>query len=263
MSRFNAWSEVVLKVKNNLSTWKAKTLSLGGGVTLIKSVLGAIPMYYMSFFKVPEGILSQLEGLRNAFFSGADTDERKITWVCWRKVMAQKQHGGLGISSLLALNLAMLFKWIWRFLSSQSGLWINVIKAIHGNNGSIDQPFTSRLRGSVWIGVVKAIVKLKAKGVDLMDFCKLVTGNGNISKFWLDKWYGDVCFKEKFPRIYNLETNKGATVAYKFQSSDFAFSFRRHPRSGVEESQYLELLQLLSSVVLSSANDRWSWTLNG
>nr|GEY57770.1 cysteine-rich receptor-like protein kinase [Tanacetum cinerariifolium] len=55
----------------------------------------------------------------------------------------------LGISSLLALNLALLFKWIWRFLTSQSGLYKNVIKAIRGNNGSIDMPFKSRVRGSV------------------------------------------------------------------------------------------------------------------
>lgn len=75
------------------------------------------------------------------FFLGSDSDDRKITWVCWRKVMAHKDHGGLGVNSLFALNLTLLFKWIWRFLSSQSGLWVNVIKAIHGNNGSLDHPF--------------------------------------------------------------------------------------------------------------------------
>ncbi|GKB10821.1 RNA-directed DNA polymerase, eukaryota [Tanacetum coccineum] len=79
MSWVNSWNEVVLKVTNKLSSWKAKTLSVGGRVTLIKPVLGAIPTYYMSLLKVPEGILSRLEGLRNAFFLGADMDERKIT----------------------------------------------------------------------------------------------------------------------------------------------------------------------------------------
>nr|GEU92643.1 RNA-directed DNA polymerase, eukaryota [Tanacetum cinerariifolium] len=248
MSRVNAWNEVVLKVTNKLSSWKAKTLSVGGRVTVIKSVLGAIPTYYMSLFNVPEGILSHLEGLCDAFFLGVDMDERKVTWVCWRKVMAHKQHGGLEISSLFDLNLALLFKWIWRFLSSQSGLWTNVIKAIHGNNGSIGLSFTSRSRGSIWIEVLKAIAKLKAKGMDLMEFSNLVIGNGNISKFPLDKWCGDVCFKEKFHRLYNLETHKDATVACKFQAPEFAFSFRRRPRSGVEESQFLELSQMLSSV---------------
>nr|GEW45229.1 RNA-directed DNA polymerase, eukaryota, reverse transcriptase zinc-binding domain protein [Tanacetum cinerariifolium] len=110
--------------------------------------------------------------------------------------------------------------------------------------------------------VLKSITKLKAKGMDLMEFCNLVIGNGNTLKLWLDKWCGDACFKEKFHRLYNLETNKIKTVACKFQTSDFSSSFRRRSRSGVEESQFLELSRLLSSVLLSSTCDRWSWSLN-
>ena len=48
-------------------------------LTLIKSVLGALPTYYMSLFRVPDGVLNQIEGLRNSFFLGADINERKMT----------------------------------------------------------------------------------------------------------------------------------------------------------------------------------------
>ncbi|GJY10807.1 RNA-directed DNA polymerase, eukaryota [Tanacetum coccineum] len=65
MTRANSWTEVVQKVSTKLSSWKAKSLSVGGRLTLIKSVLGAIPTYYMSMFKVLEGILSQLEKFCN------------------------------------------------------------------------------------------------------------------------------------------------------------------------------------------------------
>ncbi|GJZ16048.1 hypothetical protein Tco_0551725 [Tanacetum coccineum] len=99
MTRVNSWIEVVKKVSNKLSSWKAKSLSVGGRLTLIKSVLGAIPTYYMSLFKVPEGILSHLEKLHNKFFLGADPDDRKITWVSWKKVLAHKNQGGLGVNS--------------------------------------------------------------------------------------------------------------------------------------------------------------------
>nr|GFA90873.1 hypothetical protein [Tanacetum cinerariifolium] len=75
----DSWNDVVQKVKNKLSTWKAKTLSVGGRITLIKPVLGAIPTYYLSLFKVPKGVLSRLEILRHSFFLGADMDERKIS----------------------------------------------------------------------------------------------------------------------------------------------------------------------------------------
>ncbi|GKB48218.1 RNA-directed DNA polymerase, eukaryota, reverse transcriptase zinc-binding domain protein [Tanacetum coccineum] len=263
MMRLNSWSDVVKKVSNKLSNWKAKTLSVGGRLTLLKSVLGAIPTYYMSLFKALEGIISLLEKMRNKLFLGADTNDRKITWVCWNKVLAHKNKGGLGVNSLFALNLASIFKWIWRFLASSLSLWIKVIKSIHGNSGALDNPYSSRLRNSTWIGILKAINKLKVKGVDLMGFCKIVIGNGSTTRFWHDIWYGDICFKEKFKRLFNLELQKDANVASKLQASNVASSFRRPPRSGIENSQFIELEQILSSISLSSVSDRWSWTLHG
>ncbi|PWA35474.1 cytochrome P450 [Artemisia annua] len=78
-----------------------------------------------------------------------------------------------------------------------------------------------------------------------------------------DLWYGDVCFKEKFKWLFNLELQKDVSVASKFQMSNVVSSFRRSPRSGIENSQLLELEHIISSVSLSTASDRWSWTLHG
>ncbi|GKF38225.1 RNA-directed DNA polymerase, eukaryota, reverse transcriptase zinc-binding domain protein, partial [Tanacetum coccineum] len=99
---------------------------------------------------------------------------------------------------------------------------------------------------STWIGILKDTNKLKAKGVDLMGFCKLVIGNGSTTSFWHDRWYGDVCLKEKFKRLFNLEIQKDASVASEFQMPNVVSSFRRPPRSGIENFQLLELVQMLS-----------------
>ncbi|GKF29224.1 hypothetical protein Tco_0095566, partial [Tanacetum coccineum] len=53
MRRVNAWGPVVEKFKNKLADWKAKTMSFGGRLTLVKSVLGSLPLYYFSMFRVP------------------------------------------------------------------------------------------------------------------------------------------------------------------------------------------------------------------
>ncbi|GKB17573.1 RNA-directed DNA polymerase, eukaryota [Tanacetum coccineum] len=53
MSRINSWEEVITKVSTRLSKWKLKSLSIGGRLTLLKSVLTSIPLYHMSIFKVP------------------------------------------------------------------------------------------------------------------------------------------------------------------------------------------------------------------
>nr|GEW47712.1 RNA-directed DNA polymerase, eukaryota [Tanacetum cinerariifolium] len=93
-------------------TWKVKTLFIGGRLTLLKSVLGAVPLYTMSIYKAPKGVLHEMEMIQNSFFNGADSADRKITWVAWDKVLASKKHGGLGVSSYYALNRALLLKWV-------------------------------------------------------------------------------------------------------------------------------------------------------
>nr|GEW41013.1 RNA-directed DNA polymerase, eukaryota [Tanacetum cinerariifolium] len=55
-------------------------------------------------------------------------------WVKWSKVLASKKFEGLGVSSFFALNRALLFKWVWRYLSRDNSLWYQVISAIHGLN---------------------------------------------------------------------------------------------------------------------------------
>ncbi|GKA76845.1 RNA-directed DNA polymerase, eukaryota, reverse transcriptase zinc-binding domain protein [Tanacetum coccineum] len=98
MTRLNSWKCVVDKVTSKLSNWKAKTLSIGGRLTLIKSVLGAIPTFYMSLFKAPEGVLKNIEALRNRFFLGADENEKRMIWVAWKMVLSGKKYGGSGVN---------------------------------------------------------------------------------------------------------------------------------------------------------------------
>ena len=68
MTRHSAWSSVIQKVQSRLSRWKAKTLSIGGRLTLLKSVLGAVPLFTMSIYKAPLGVLQYLERIRSKFF---------------------------------------------------------------------------------------------------------------------------------------------------------------------------------------------------
>ena len=78
MAKIDAWKWVVDKFIYKLSNWKVRTLSVGGRVTLLKSVLGSLTTYYLSIFKVPGAVEKVLESLRNRFFGGGDFGEKKL-----------------------------------------------------------------------------------------------------------------------------------------------------------------------------------------
>nr|GFB13085.1 putative RNA-directed DNA polymerase, eukaryota, reverse transcriptase zinc-binding domain protein [Tanacetum cinerariifolium] len=100
-----------------LSARKAKSLSIRGRLTLVKSVLGSIPIYFHSLFKASMKIISLRESLRRRFFWGFKEEQRGISWVKWDSILASPKFGGLGVGSLPAKNLGLLRKWKWRFLS--------------------------------------------------------------------------------------------------------------------------------------------------
>ncbi|GKC94321.1 RNA-directed DNA polymerase, eukaryota [Tanacetum coccineum] len=81
MSRIKSWDEIVANLHSRLSKWKMKTLSIGGRLNLLKSVLGSIPIYYMSMFKVPSQVLKCLEDIRRQFFNRDDPKEKKMSFI--------------------------------------------------------------------------------------------------------------------------------------------------------------------------------------
>ena len=51
------WEPVLDRIKARLFEWKSRNLSFGGHLILLKSVLSSLPVYALSFFKAPSGII--------------------------------------------------------------------------------------------------------------------------------------------------------------------------------------------------------------
>lgn len=117
MKSVEAWSGVLDKFTSRLSSWKTQNISVGGRLTLLKSVLGSLPLYLFSLFHVPVKILNDLEALRRRFFWGFQEGEKKINWIKWDTILLPKSKGGLGVGSLKAKNYGLLGKWVWSFYS--------------------------------------------------------------------------------------------------------------------------------------------------
>ncbi|GJW23481.1 hypothetical protein Tco_0034103 [Tanacetum coccineum] len=193
MHRKHAWNEVVEKVLSRLSRWKLKTLSIGGRFTLLKSVLGSMPIFHMSIFKVPSSILNSLEVIRSRFFNGHEHKSNKATWFKWNKVLTSKEKGGLGVSSLFALIEGVVQR---------------------------DKVGASAAR-TCWTTIVQEVKVIQAQGINIHDFIKLKLGNGEDSRFWLDKWYEGGVLKRLFPRVYALELDKNISVSSKLKAPSF------------------------------------------
>lgn len=58
--RGQLWDSVIRKCENKLARWKQRHLSYGGRVTLIHSTLSSIPIYFLSFFRLPEKVAEKL-----------------------------------------------------------------------------------------------------------------------------------------------------------------------------------------------------------
>nr|GEX04891.1 RNA-directed DNA polymerase, eukaryota [Tanacetum cinerariifolium] len=206
-------NEVIEAAAENLGCATMKTpfkylgVMVGGNCSKVQALEDTIS-------KMPNAVLHMLESIHRNFFNGVHYDERKITWVKWSRILASKKYGGLGVSSFHALNRALLFKWIWRFISGDNSLWCRFIKAMHGNNLFK----SSNFRSSNWFTIVREVFRLKDCGVDLLSHCHRRVRNGLCTKFWKDLWIGDTLLCELFPRIYALETNKDALVAEKLHS---------------------------------------------
>ena len=111
------WEPLIKKCESKLSKWAQKNISMAGKVSLINSVLNALPIYLLSFFKIPQKVAHRLVALQRNFLWGGDKDYKKIPWVKWEVICLPKEEGGLGIKEISKFNEALLGKWIWALAS--------------------------------------------------------------------------------------------------------------------------------------------------
>lgn len=66
--KFAFWDPVVSKIHKRLEGWKRGSLSRGGRLALIRSVLTATPTYFLSLFKIPKKVALEIERKMQEFF---------------------------------------------------------------------------------------------------------------------------------------------------------------------------------------------------
>ncbi|CAL5336186.1 unnamed protein product [Camellia sinensis] len=237
----STWKPVVEKVKKKLASWKRRFLSFAGRLTLIKSGLSNLPVYFLSIFKLPIGVAKTIDRIQSNFLWGGSEVLRKIHLVQWKEVCKSKAQGGLGVRSLSDVNICLMLKWWWRYGHQQQSLWKMVVCSRYGGNEGRWKPETvsAATISTVW----KDIVSLPSANTVAAEFFsqnfRIILGNGERIHFWTDRWFNDMSLRSEFPRLFSLSVEKEGALQFfyhrKGPGSDWKLAFRRSLLAWEEE----------------------------
>lgn len=181
---------LIEKLERRMEGWKGKLISRGGRLQLVKSVLSAIPIYYMMCFKLPKWVIDRLDAIRRAFLWGRnDKEGRAISLLNWPTVCKPVRIGGMGIHDLAVHNVALLLRWWWRAYTSPTSLWTTTITVLKWTGLYEAGPSFWMVSGSFFW---KALIRL-------LPIFRWSTewkiGTGEAISFWFDAWQGQPLIK--------------------------------------------------------------------
>eukprot|EP00253_Pinus_taeda_P006554 PITA_06554 len=123
--RIADWTWLIAKVEKILLIWYHRYLSRAGRLTLIKAVIEATPVYWMTLAWIPRGILNRLQNICARFLWKGHHTRKKFAWVKWVTIARPKRWGGWGIKNLDLFAKALVAKLGWNLLTTDS-LWSRV-----------------------------------------------------------------------------------------------------------------------------------------
>jgi hypothetical protein len=97
-------------------------LSYGGRLILINLVLSSLPMFMLSFFEVPRGVLKKIDYFRSKFFWQNKQHKKKYRLARWNILCQPRDQGGMWIHNLDIQNKCLLCKLLFK-LCNEDGLW--------------------------------------------------------------------------------------------------------------------------------------------
>nr|GEV84137.1 RNA-directed DNA polymerase, eukaryota [Tanacetum cinerariifolium] len=121
---------------------------------------------------------------------------------------------------------------------AQAAVKLGLIIAIHGVDGKIGMASKCGTN-SCWSNIVKEVELMSKKDISLMKFMQIKVGNGDNTRLWEDLWHSGGTLKDRFPRVYALESYKAICAdkvnihAWKIMSNALATKFNISSR-GIE-----------------------------
>lgn len=78
MPKKSLWNPVIDHFETQLSSWKATHLCFGGRITMLKSGLASLPVYFVSCFRCPSLVIKTIEKIQRQFLWNDSYNQKKF-----------------------------------------------------------------------------------------------------------------------------------------------------------------------------------------
>jgi hypothetical protein len=228
----SALHSLIQKVGNRLLGWARKFLTYPGRELLVKTVITAMPVHFLTIFKMPKWAITGVDRFRRSFFwRGKDPDHVKggHCLVNWQTCLRPKRWGGLG-KDLEKFGRAIRLRWMWHKWDCKERHWKHLLK--------IHDPIDKEL---------------------LFSSTFIQIGDDKCTPFWEEKW-----LQKAAPNLFKRARFKNRSVHTELHNHNWIYNIQKINSSLLLE-EYVTLYMMLSSVNLSNNHDEiiWRWTSNG
>jgi len=175
------FTATVDRIRQRAIGWSTRQFSAAGKLTLLKSVLSAMPNHSMSCFKLPLFLCKRIQSALTRFYWNSKPDERKMAWISWQTMTKSKNDGGLGLRDIQCFNDAMLAKLSRKILTSPECLLARVLRGKYFPDADFLQISAPASCSHGWRGILI--------GRDLIkDHVGWAIGNGEDINVWNEPW---------------------------------------------------------------------------
>ncbi|KAJ3708782.1 hypothetical protein LUZ61_012487 [Rhynchospora tenuis] len=246
------FQKLIDRINKRLAGWKSATLSRAGRILLAKTVLSAMPVFFMSAFKLPKWVVKAIDKARRAFIWGR-SGSTSLNLLAWDRVCLPKPFGGLGVPDLQLMNVALLLKWWWRLYRNKNSLWSYFASKIFSKHVGNDSPLVWKKEGSFFW---KDLISLR---FFFQLSTTVVLGNGNQTSFWFDCWQGKPLSyllpstrPQEKPPLPDCTVGKAVQRFFKLFPAPFTV-------------QIASLASQLNTTLCDTGQDHliWKWNANG
>lgn len=162
-------------------------------------------------------------------------------------------------------NMALLFKWFWRFFTEPKSLWRLTIQNEYGYGPTFTIHDLSPLTyEGIWRSLCNIILRHKHSHSLIANNIHKRIGNGSHTLLWHDLWVGEAPLKNTCPRLFLLSSTPDAFVSscgfWDGNTWCWSLSWKRLLRHhDIQESEKLN--SILEREVLShDGTDHLIWT---